>query len=128
MLCRSTISETQTNRPDVFAFHITGEVTADDLQAMASYMNDQFDQHDSVSMLLIFQDFQGQKTGAGFDVATLKAQIRALSKVQKYAVVGAPDAANTLIDVMNKIIPVEARHFARAQQADAWDFVGANAA
>ncbi|MFN4098977.1 MAG: STAS/SEC14 domain-containing protein [Pararhodobacter sp.] len=110
--------------PDVYAFRIRGEVTAEDMHAMAETMNAAFDAKSSVSMILIFEAFEGQEVGAVVDVEALKSQFRSLAHVEKYAVVGAPSAASKMINVMDKIIPVDARTFDATDEDKAWAFVG----
>ena len=120
-----TIRRIPTDMATVHAFRIVGKVSADDMKGMAQTMNAAFDTHDTVSMLLIFDHFDGAEAGAGFDMETLKSQFRALADVDRYAVVGAPDAAETMIAVMDKIIPTDARTFDAGQEQAAWQFVGA---
>ena len=76
-------------------------------------------------MLLIFAPYEGAQAGAGFDLEVMTSQFRSIVKVDKYAVVGAPSFAATLINVMDKIMPVDARTFSRDEETEAWDFVGA---
>lgn len=128
MLETATISEIATDTPSVFAFRIRGTVRADDLRRMAERMNAAFDRHDTAHMLLIFDGYEGQETGAGFDWETLKAQFRSLGKVGKYAVVGAPDGARKMIETMDAINPVDAKTFDREDEAAAWRFVGSRPA
>ncbi len=126
MFVTPSVRETPNDADNVFAFHIIGEVSRDDMSAMAEYMNEQFDRHDKVSMLLIFDRYEGSETGASFDWSVLKSQVRSLGKVEKYAVVDAPDRAAKTIETMDSIIPVDARAFEHAD--DAWAFVGARPA
>ena len=128
MLHSASINQILVDNPLVYAFRIRGEVNADDLKAMGATMNAAFDVHPSVSMLLIFERFEGLEGGAGFDMDTVRSQFRSLAKVDKYAVVGAPSMASTLIKVMDKVIPTDARTFDRSDEAAAWEFVGANPA
>ncbi len=125
MLTTNTIRQIAVTSPDVYAFRIRGEVAADDLQAMAETMNDAFDVQPTVSMLLIFDQYIGVETGAGFDLETLTSQFRSLAKVDKYAVVGAPRIASIMINVMDKVIPTDARTFESAEEPLAWEFIGA---
>lgn len=111
--------------PDVYAFRIRGKLAADDLAAMAETMNAAFDAWDTVSMLLILEEFEGRETGAGLDLETLKSQFRSLRQEEKYAVVGPPKHARNMIKVMDKFIPVDARTFDAAEERRAWEFVGA---
>ncbi len=126
MLHSATINQIAVDNPSVYAFHIRNEVQAEDLKAMGATMNEAFDVHPSISMLLIFEDFEGLDAGAGLDLQTIKSQFRSLAKVDKYAVVGAPLLASTMITVMDKLIPTDARTFDRADEPAAWAFVGAN--
>ncbi|MCK0167943.1 STAS/SEC14 domain-containing protein [Jannaschia sp. S6380] len=120
-----TIHRIAAEPPTVYAFEITGEVAADDMEAMADTMNAAFDAHDKVSMLLIFDDFRGSETGAGFDWSSIKSRFRSLANVEKYATVGAPGSAETMIAAMGKVIPVEARTFDPGEIHEAWAYVGA---
>ena len=126
MLKSESINQIPVDNPLVYAFRINGEINAEDLKAMGATMNDAFDAHPSVSMLLIFEQFEGLDAGAGFDMETLKSQLRSLAKVDKYAVVGAPSIAATMINVMDKVIPTDTRTFERTKEASAWAFVGAS--
>ncbi len=120
-----TIEQITVDQPSVYAFRIRGEVGADDMKAMSETMNAAFDQHPTVSMLLIFEQYNGVELGAGMDMETMSAQFRSLASVDKYAVVGAPGFAATLINVMDKLIPTDARTFDRSDEQAAWAFVGA---
>lgn len=124
MLTTPTIVQIPVQSADVYAFRIRAEITAEDLKAMAETMNAAFDAKSSVSMLLIFDPYDGAEAGAGLDLQTLTSQFRSIAKVDKYAVVGAPSFATTMINVMDKIIPTDARTFAAADEPLAWEFVG----
>lgn len=125
MLHSATINQIAVDNPLVYAFRITGEIDGEDMKAMGATMNNTFDVHPCVSMLLIVEQFEGVEAGAGFDMETMKSQFRSLAKVDKYAVVGAPSVASTMINVMDKVIPTDARTFERSEEAAAWAFVGA---
>jgi len=124
MLTTSSIRQIPVHSPDVYAFRILGEVQAEDIKAMAETMNVAFDADRTVSMLLIFADYDGVEAGAGLDLQTMSAQFRSLTHVEKYAVVNAPGFAATLIRLMDKVIPTDARTFTAAEEDAAWAFVG----
>lgn len=121
----STIRRVATTTPQVYAFEIDGKVTSDDMEDMANVMNAAFDAHDSVDMLLIFRHFDGSEVGAGFDWASIKSRFRSLTNVGQYVVVGAPDSAADMIELMGKVIPVEAKTFEMAELDKAWAAVDA---
>jgi len=125
MLLTETIVQMPTTSPDVYAFRIRGKVTAEDMHAMAATMNEVFDSGRTISMLLLFEAFDGAEAGAMFDPENVKSRFRSLAHVEKYAVVGAPTIASAMIAVMDKLIPVDARSFAGEEEAEAWSFVGA---
>ncbi len=120
-----TIAQIPTDRPSVFAFRIRGKVTHEDFSAMAEYMNRAFDAFDKVTMLLVFDGFEGRETGAGWDAETMKAQFRSVGKVDKYIVVGAPESAGAMVEGFGKVLPVKAEAFPEAEAPKAWAEAGA---
>ena len=117
------ITQIPADRETVFAFVIAGHITDDDSEALAKYMNRAFDAHDKVDMLLDLSGMTGSDWDAAFDDDVIRSRFRALKHVRRYAVVGAPKGAATMIGIMDKIIPVDARTF--DTQAEAWDFLEA---
>ena len=125
MFTTASVRETPNDTDSVYAFHIMGEVSAEDMSAMADYMNRAFDTHDKVSMLLIFDRYGGAERGASADWSVIKSRLRSLTNVDKYAVVNAPDSAESMIRTMGALIPVDVRTF--DDEDAAWAFVGARA-
>lgn len=128
MLTTTTIQEIPTDTETVFAFRILDEVRSEDLHEMAAQMNARFDRHDDVNMLLFFESDGGREAGATFDLEVLKSQARSLDKVSRYAVVGAPDTAATMVERFGAVLPVESKAFDTGQEEAAWAFVGARPA
>ncbi|MEM6694909.1 MAG: STAS/SEC14 domain-containing protein [Pseudomonadota bacterium] len=126
MFEHGSIKSIATDDPKVFAFEVSGHIDDDDAEAMAEYMNAVFDTaQDKVSMIVDLRGMTGRDLDAIFDGDVLKAQVRSWSKVEKYAVIGAPTHAAKMIYWADKVIPVDARAFEADQAADAWRFVGA---
>lgn len=119
------VTQIATDNPDVYAFRVTGHITDDDSEAMSKFMNDVFDQKKKVSMLLDLTAFTGSDWDSMLDGDVIKSRFRSLSHVEKYAVVGAPDRAASMIEMMDKVISVNARAFDAAEAPQAWAFVGA---
>ena len=111
--------------PDtLYAFQISGTVTAEEMEAMAATMNEAFDRHETVDMLLRFApDFEGSETGASMNWETMKSHMRSLANVERYVTVGAPEAAGTMVETMGAVIPVECKAFEASREAEAWAFV-----
>ncbi len=112
MLNTKGITQIATNRPDLYAFRISGEISDDAMEDMAKCMNAAVDAHsEKIDMLMIFDHFDGAELGAGWDWDVLKSRFKAISNVNRYVVVGAPDRANKMIAFMDKILPVQAETF-----------------
>lgn len=124
MLTMSSVTQLPTSAEHVYAFDVHGHLTAEESDVLAKLMNDAFDRHERVNMLFRLTRFEGSDATGLFDWDVLKSRFRSLSKVDRYAVVGAPDAARSMIETMDKVISVDARTFDTEDEAAAWDFVG----
>ncbi|MFZ3583594.1 STAS/SEC14 domain-containing protein [Loktanella sp. DJP18] len=113
-----------TDHDHVYAFDVTGDLDATGMGEMGEMLNHAFDQHPGkVNVLLHFRHFETSDAGVGTTLSAMKAQLRSLTHVGRYAVVGAPQAAANMIAFFNHIIPVDARTFAADDEQAAWDFV-----
>jgi hypothetical protein len=107
-------------RENLLAFRIAGKVTEEDMHRMAELTNAAFDRFETVDMLLIFDVFDGEEAGALFDLNALKAQFRAILKVGRYVVVGAPETARSMIEGMGALLPIKAMTFDKGEEEKAW--------
>lgn len=116
------IAQRPSGRADLLAFEVAGRLTAPDVEWMAARATDGFDRLGTVDMLIVVRDWQGADLGAMADPAMLTAQLRSLRHVRRYAVVGAPAWARTMIAASDKLIPVEAKTFDAGAEAaaEAW--------
>lgn len=119
------ITEIANTNPTVHAFRVSGHIDDDASEALAKHMNDVFDRQDKVNMLLDLSGFTGSDWDTMLDGDVITSRFRSLSHVERYAVVGAPERAVTMIGLMNRIITVEAKAFDVADIDQAWAFVGA---
>ncbi len=119
-----SVRQIPTSSDTVYAFEVSGHVSDDDAEALAEYMNDAFDRHEKVNMLMKLDGYTGSDMDAIFDGEVIESRWRSLFNVEKYAVVGAPDGASKMIAFMDKILPVDAKSFASHEEAMAWEFVG----
>lgn len=122
------ITPIATTLPHVFAFRLSGEISQEDLDGMARTMLSAFDTHDRINMLLVFDGYEGSSTFSALQTNVLKAQMQALANVERYAVVGAPAFAESMIAASDAIMPIEAKAFDRNELTQAWEFVGAQPA
>ena len=120
MLSTATIEETDTGLPATYGFHIIGKVSRNDMEEMGDRMLEAFDAHPEVDMLLVFRTDRTSETGASLSAAAMKAQVRSLTNVRNYVVANAPGAADSIIEAVGSIIPVEARTFETEAEALDW--------
>ncbi|MBM2577392.1 STAS/SEC14 domain-containing protein [Jannaschia sp. Os4] len=124
MLRAGAIREVGTDRADLFAFRIDGEVSRDDMAAMGERMLAVFEAAPGpVDMLLIFDRYEGSETFAGLSWPAVRSRVESLGHVRRYVVAGAPDGAARMVEAMGALIPVEAD--AVADEAAAWALLGA---
>lgn len=126
-LAKRSVRQIRTTENTVYAFVISGQVDDDAAEAMATVMNEAFDRHDKVSMLLDLSAFTGSDWESFLERDVIRSRWRSLSHVERYAVIGAPDYAARMIATMDKLIPVDARAFHAGERDAAWQFVGAQA-
>lgn len=120
------ITEIPTDTDTVHAFRVNGHIDDDASEALAKHMNGVFDRFDKVNMLLDLTGFTGSDWDSMLDGDVITSRFRALRHVSRYAVIGAPANAAKMINLMDKVIPVEAKAFDTEQTVEAWDFVGAS--
>jgi hypothetical protein len=119
----AAIHRLESPRPTLLAFEIRGKIAKPDIEAMAHQIDQAFDAYDRIDILLIMAPFEGMDAAAAFDGEALAAQARSLRHVRKYAVVGAPAWARAMIEVSDKLSPVEAKTFGLEEAAEAWAWV-----
>ncbi|WP_306115548.1 MULTISPECIES: STAS/SEC14 domain-containing protein [unclassified Roseovarius] len=119
-----TVTEIATEAPDVYAFRFSGHLDDDTAEELAEYMNHAFDRHEKVNMLMDLTDFSGSDWDAILDYDVVRSRLRSLSHVNRYAVIGAQERAETMISIADKLLPVEAKAFDTSEADAAWAFVG----
>lgn len=124
MLTTDHIQQIATDKASVYAFRVEGGVTLDEMASMGGVMDNAFDLEKTVRMIVILDDFGLSDASAGLALQSIKAQFRSLAHVEKYAIVGAPAFAAAMIELFEKVIPVDARTFTSDDEDAAWHFVG----
>ena len=115
----------QTNNDRVVAYAINGSVTENDIKEAAKVLNEAFDRHDKVNILVRMKDFGGYDLYALLNDELYRMKYKALSKVEKYAVVGAKPWMRNLMELISPLFKMETRVFDESEEAAAWEWVGA---
>lgn len=122
-----SIQEAPAGRRDLLVFEVSAKITEADIEWMAARVQAAFDQQDEIDMLIVMRNYEGAELGAIFDADAMKAGMRSLSQVRRYAVVGAPAWAKGLINLFSPLTPVEEKTFPLDQEAEARIWVSAPA-
>lgn len=119
----AAIRRLQSRRSDLLEFEVIARIRQADIESMAQAVNVAMDAHDQIDILLIFTEFEGVTLGALFDGKAMGVGLRSNAHVRRYAVVGAPGLAETMIRLFDPVSPVDARTFDVAQLAQARTWV-----
>ena len=115
----------ETDSPDVFAFELDGRIGAEEMHALVGRINALMDGRPGpVRLLARFKDFR-MPAPAAVDGDYLRMKLRALHRVERYAVVGGPAWLPVWISAMSPLFRPELRHFPADREAEAWDWLGA---
>ena len=122
---QAPVREIRTTEPNVFAYDIPGKVSEEDLERMASRMDAAFETHEKVSLLLLFEHYEGNEFGALLDPEVIKTHFKALANLHRYAVVGAPAHMDAALKAVAAVLPIQPKTFDKGEIAEAWAWVGA---
>ncbi len=117
-----------TSDPAALAFEITGQITSDDVHRIAGPMHEAFEAHGKVRMLARLHGWPSFEMGLLAERETWRMKLAALEHVERYAVVGGPDWLGGYVRTLNPLFRVEVRHFPEADEAAAWEWIGAKPA
>jgi hypothetical protein len=115
-----------TTSESVFAYQIEGRIREKDVEIAVNAIREAFNDQKKINVLARI------RTWKGFDLASIlsddlfKLKYEALSKVDKYAVVGGPPWTRNLLELVNSVITTEIRVFDESAEEAAWEWVGAS--
>lgn len=118
----------QTTSSNVFAYEIDGRLREKDIKEAVKEFTTYLEREGNVDVLARLTNFSGFDLAAVFDDELVKMKYRSLSKVSKYAVVGAPTWMQNLMELIAPLLSTKVRFFDREDEADAWDWIGARQA
>lgn len=113
-----------TEHTHVYAFEINAHLDATGMGELVDTLNHAFDRHDGkINLLLRFNDVDAHTAFKSLNLGVVKLKLRSLRHIARYAVVGAPVAADTMVNILRHIVPVDTRTFAPGDEQAAWAFV-----
>ncbi len=118
----------QTTNENVVAYEVDGRLREKDIKNAVEAMKPYFERDGKVNVLARLKDFNGFDLTAVFDDDLAKLKYKALSKVDKYAVVGAKPWMRNFLELLAPLFSVQLRVFESSEEAAAWEWVGAQQA
>lgn len=118
-----TIRRIPTDRADLYAYEVTGHMTADDIRAVYEELNEAYDTHGEVDLLVKLSHFDGFDWSAAFSDLTYTVKTRSLSHIRRYAIVGGPKWIRAMVGVFNPLVHPEMNTFELGEESAAWDWV-----
>ncbi|MGD9561058.1 MAG: STAS/SEC14 domain-containing protein [Pyrinomonadaceae bacterium] len=118
----------QTTNENVFAYEINGRLREKDVKSAVAEMKTYLEREGKFNVLVRLTDFNGFDLTALLDDDLVKTRYRALSKVERYAVVGAKPWMRNLLELASPLFSTQIRVFETSDEASAWEWVGAQQA
>ncbi len=118
-----------TTQPGVGAFEVDGPVMQQDVRAVVAELEALLAAPGRLRMLGRITHFAGFDPAVVLDGGLLQMKAETLRKLERYAIVGAPAWMARVAGLVGKLMPqIEIRIFPLADEAAAWEWIGARPA
>lgn len=117
-----------TTSENVFAWEVNGRVREKDVKAAVAAMKPYLERDGKFNVLVRLKDFGGFDLLAALDDELMKTKYRAISKVEKYAIIGAKAWMRNLVELVSGLFSTQIRFFDPEEEHAAWEWVGAEQA
>lgn len=118
----------QTSSASVFAYEVNGRLRENDIKSAVAAMKPYLEAEGKFNVLARFKNFGGFDLFSVFDDSLIKVKYRALSKVDKYAIVGASAGMRNFLELISPLFAAQIRVFDAGEEEAAWEWVGAQQA
>ena len=115
----------ETDAKNVIGFEMDGKLDADEVEAVAAYFETAMAQERPLRILGRIKRIGGIEPKAIFSSDYLSMKLRALHKVERYALVGGPAWLRGWVALVGPLVKMEVRHFAPEEEDLAWSWLGA---
>lgn len=118
-----------TSKDDVLAFEINGVISSEEMPGVIKEFEAFLERHEKVRLLNRMKHFGGIDPAVFMQGGLVSMKLAAMQKVERYAIVGAPDWASQMIETLNPAFAdIDMRTFQADREADAWAWLGAQPA
>ena len=118
----------QTTNENVFAYEVNGRLREKDIKAAVAQMKPYLEREGKFNVLARMKDFGGFDLLAALDDDLVKTKYKALSKVDKYAIIGAKAWMRNFLELVSGLFSAQIRFFDPEEEHAAWEWVGAEQA
>ena len=114
-----------TSSENVFAYEVNGRIREKDMKAAIAAFSPYLERKDKVNVLGRLKNFSGFDLLGVLDDDLIKMKFKSSKKVGKYAIVGASSWMRNFLELVSPLVGAEIKTFDEADEAEAWDWVGA---
>lgn len=118
----------QTTSENVFAYEVNGKLREKDIKAAVKEFGAYLAKDDKINVLARMKNFGGFDLLSAFDDDLIKLKYKALSKVERYAVVGPSPWLRNFLELLSPMFSTKIRVFDASEEQAAWEWVGAEQA
>ena len=117
-----------TTNEKVFAYEVDGPIHDVDVKTVLPALNEKFDAHEKINVLVRMKNWAGFELTAVLNDELFKTKYKALSKVDRYAVVGPKPWMRNFLELIDPLFSTKTRVFDAGDEEAAWEWVGASQA
>ena len=118
----------QTTSENVFAYELDGRLRERDIKAAVQELKPYFERQGKFNVLARMKNFSGFDLFALLDDDYIRLKLKAHSKVDKYALIGAKPWMRNLMELVSPVVRTEIRTFEASEEDAAWEWIGARQA
>ena len=120
------VKRIETDRDDVFAFEVTGEIVAADIENLYGLIEGASLLHELIDIIVIVHDYDGLDWSTLFRGETYSGKAEAFKHIRRIALVGAEGWIRTGIAVAKPFTSIEIKEFDLDKADEAWAWIGAS--
>lgn len=118
----------QTTNENVFAYEVNGRLREKDIKAAIAQLKPYLEREGKFNVLARMKDFGGFDLLAALDDDLVKTNYKAISKIDKYAIIGAKAWMRNFLELVSGLFSAQIRFFDPEEEHAAWEWVGAEQA
>ena len=117
-----------TTNEKVFAYEVDGPILDSDVKTVIPAINEKFEDHERINVLVRMKNWAGFELTAVLNDELFKTKYKALSKIDRYAVVGPKPWMRNFLELIDPLFSTNTRVFDADDEEAAWEWVGASQA